>query len=211
MPAEWEPHHATWVVWPHARADWEVKTATVEWCYADIVPAPCARGARSDCLQRRGRAAAGRAAPAADGCRPRAHRRPRHTDGPLMDSGLRADLRRPRKGRPAHGRGDRLALQRLGPLPLLGTRRCAAARDCRATRHAALRGRRGRRRWPAARGSRRRQCRRERRGPAVDDRGVPAGPRPGAEPGTVTFRARRRAAADARDRAGAVAGRGHRR
>ncbi len=37
MPAEWEPHHATWLVWPHARADWEVKTAAVEWCYADIV------------------------------------------------------------------------------------------------------------------------------------------------------------------------------
>lgn len=37
MPAEWEPHHATWLVWPHARADWEVKTAAVEWCYTDIV------------------------------------------------------------------------------------------------------------------------------------------------------------------------------
>ena len=36
MPAEWEPHHATWLVWPHARADWEVKTAAVEWCYADM-------------------------------------------------------------------------------------------------------------------------------------------------------------------------------
>ncbi len=37
MPAEWEPHEATWLVWPHARADWDVKTAAVEWCYADIV------------------------------------------------------------------------------------------------------------------------------------------------------------------------------
>ncbi|MYK89559.1 MAG: agmatine deiminase family protein, partial [Acidobacteria bacterium] len=36
MPAEWEPNHATWLVWPHARADWEVKTTAVEWCYADI-------------------------------------------------------------------------------------------------------------------------------------------------------------------------------
>lgn len=36
MPAEWEPHHATWLVWPHARADWEVKTTAVEWCFADI-------------------------------------------------------------------------------------------------------------------------------------------------------------------------------
>ena len=37
MPAEWEPHQATWFVWPHARADWDVKTAAVEWCYADMV------------------------------------------------------------------------------------------------------------------------------------------------------------------------------
>ena len=37
MPAEWERHRATWLVWPHNRADWEVKTAAVEWCYAEIV------------------------------------------------------------------------------------------------------------------------------------------------------------------------------
>ena len=37
MPAEWEPHQATWLVWPHARADWEVKTTAVEWCFAEMV------------------------------------------------------------------------------------------------------------------------------------------------------------------------------
>ena len=37
MPAEWELHRATWLVWPHNRADWDVKTAAVEWCYAEIV------------------------------------------------------------------------------------------------------------------------------------------------------------------------------
>ncbi len=37
MPAEWEPHRATWLVWPHNRADWEVKTTAVEWCYGEIV------------------------------------------------------------------------------------------------------------------------------------------------------------------------------
>ncbi len=37
MPGEWEPHRATWLVWPHNRADWEVKTAAAEWCYAEIV------------------------------------------------------------------------------------------------------------------------------------------------------------------------------
>ena len=37
MPAEWEPHRATWLVWPHNRADWEVKTSAVDWCYVEIV------------------------------------------------------------------------------------------------------------------------------------------------------------------------------
>ena len=37
MPAEWEPHRATWLVWPHNRADWEVKTAAIDWCYIEIV------------------------------------------------------------------------------------------------------------------------------------------------------------------------------
>ena len=37
MPAEWEPHRTTWLVWPHNRADWDVKTPAVEWCYGEIV------------------------------------------------------------------------------------------------------------------------------------------------------------------------------
>ena len=37
MPAEWAPHRATWLVWPHNRADFEVKTAAVEWVYVEIV------------------------------------------------------------------------------------------------------------------------------------------------------------------------------
>ena len=37
VPAEWEPHEATWLVWPHHRDDWRVKTAAVEWCYADMI------------------------------------------------------------------------------------------------------------------------------------------------------------------------------
>ena len=37
MPAEWEPHEATWLVWPHNRADWEVKTSAVDWCYVEMV------------------------------------------------------------------------------------------------------------------------------------------------------------------------------
>src|SRR6201988_2853043 len=37
MPAEWEPHEATWVAWPHQRADWPGKFAAIPWVYAEIV------------------------------------------------------------------------------------------------------------------------------------------------------------------------------
>lgn len=37
MPAEWEPHDATWLAWPHERTDWPGKFATIPWVYAEIV------------------------------------------------------------------------------------------------------------------------------------------------------------------------------
>ncbi len=37
MPAEWEPHAATWIAWPHNRADWPGKFPAVPWVYAEIV------------------------------------------------------------------------------------------------------------------------------------------------------------------------------
>jgi len=37
MLAEWAPHRATWVAWPHERSDWPGKLETVHWCYVDIV------------------------------------------------------------------------------------------------------------------------------------------------------------------------------
>jgi agmatine deiminase len=37
MPAEWEPHEATWIAWPHRRDDWPGKFATIPWVYAEIV------------------------------------------------------------------------------------------------------------------------------------------------------------------------------
>lgn len=37
MPGEWEPHAATWIVWPHNRSDWPGKFAAIPWVYADIV------------------------------------------------------------------------------------------------------------------------------------------------------------------------------
>jgi agmatine deiminase len=37
MPAEWEPHAATWIAWPHNRSDWPGKFASIPWVYAEIV------------------------------------------------------------------------------------------------------------------------------------------------------------------------------
>ena len=37
MPAEWEPHEATWLAWPHERTDWPGKFAPIPWVYTDIV------------------------------------------------------------------------------------------------------------------------------------------------------------------------------
>ena len=37
MPAEWEPHEATWLVWPHRLSDWPKKFAPIPWVYAEIV------------------------------------------------------------------------------------------------------------------------------------------------------------------------------
>jgi agmatine deiminase len=37
MPAEWEPHEATWIAWPHERSDWPGKFAPIPWVYVEIV------------------------------------------------------------------------------------------------------------------------------------------------------------------------------
>jgi agmatine deiminase len=37
MPAEWAPHDATWIAWPHNPHDWPGKFQTIPWVYADIV------------------------------------------------------------------------------------------------------------------------------------------------------------------------------
>jgi agmatine deiminase len=37
MPAEWEPHHATWLAWPHYHGDWPGKFEPITWVYAEII------------------------------------------------------------------------------------------------------------------------------------------------------------------------------
>lgn len=37
MPAEWEPHEATWLAWPHEPRDWPGKLAPIPWVYGEVV------------------------------------------------------------------------------------------------------------------------------------------------------------------------------
>ena len=37
MPAEWEPHAATWLAWPHHQPDWPGKMEAVRWVYGEMI------------------------------------------------------------------------------------------------------------------------------------------------------------------------------
>ena len=37
MPAEWEPHAATWIAWPHEPRDWPGKLPAIDWVYGEVV------------------------------------------------------------------------------------------------------------------------------------------------------------------------------
>lgn len=37
MPAEWEPHDATWLAWPHYHGDWPGKFEPIPWVYTEII------------------------------------------------------------------------------------------------------------------------------------------------------------------------------
>ena len=39
LPAEWEPHEATWLSWPHKEASWPGKIETIFPVYAQMVAA----------------------------------------------------------------------------------------------------------------------------------------------------------------------------
>jgi len=36
MPAEWDRHDATWLAWPHDKADWPGKLESVQWVFAEM-------------------------------------------------------------------------------------------------------------------------------------------------------------------------------
>jgi agmatine deiminase len=37
MPAEWDPHAATWLAWPHYHGDWPGKFEPIPWVYTEII------------------------------------------------------------------------------------------------------------------------------------------------------------------------------
>jgi agmatine deiminase len=37
MPAEWQPHAATWLAWPHYQGDWPGKFDPIPWVYTEII------------------------------------------------------------------------------------------------------------------------------------------------------------------------------
>lgn len=37
LPAEWDPHEATWLAWPHNWSDWPGKFAPIPWVFGEIV------------------------------------------------------------------------------------------------------------------------------------------------------------------------------
>jgi agmatine deiminase len=37
LPAEWEPHAATWLGWPHNAADWPGKFEVIPWIYGEMI------------------------------------------------------------------------------------------------------------------------------------------------------------------------------
>ena len=49
MPAEWHPHEATWLAWPHTKSDWPGKFEPIPYVYAEIVR-NLARGERVEII-----------------------------------------------------------------------------------------------------------------------------------------------------------------
>jgi agmatine deiminase len=52
MPAEWDPHEATWLAWPHNVRDWPGRFAPIPWVYAETVRL-CVNGVEHEASARR--------------------------------------------------------------------------------------------------------------------------------------------------------------
>ena len=49
MPAEWEPHAATWLAWPHNEEDWPGNFAPIPRVFAEIIAHLSAAVMRTKC------------------------------------------------------------------------------------------------------------------------------------------------------------------
>ena len=144
MPAEWEPHEATWIAWPHNRSDWPGKFETHPWIYAEIVR-HLTRVERVNILVDDEAAEA-----KARAVLVRAHVLPEKASAPGKPAGNRSLLPNPNQPRvdarlrpdsfvastasfaqerlPCR-RGDRVAIQCLGQIQRLETRRAGRRRN----------------------------------------------------------------------------------
>ena len=181
MPAEWEPHAATWIAWPHEPRDWPGKFAAdpLGLRARSCATSPRRAGAHPG-RRRRGREARARRAPArsASTCE-RVELLPRRRP---TASGRATTARSSSRDGDGEVAVDRLALQRLGEVPEPQARR---RRQRRASRRGSSCASGSRPRRSAASRARRaggRRHRRQRRGHAARDRGVPARRRAGAQP-----------------------------
>jgi len=70
MPAEWEPHEATWLGWPHNLTDWPGKFSAIPWVFAEMVrkiaPGEIVRIIAEPAVRRRAKRVLERAAVASD-------------------------------------------------------------------------------------------------------------------------------------------------
>ena len=172
MPAEWEPHEATWIAWPHNATTGPAASRPIPWVYGEIVRKLSARGARPHPGARTPRRSSRRARILRKvGARPGRGRVLPRADRPRLDARLLARC----SSRTARGevaltswrfngwaKYDNWQQRRRGS----GVRRASGSKLPV---------------FDAGHGARRRQHRRQRRRAAADHRGVPAQPRAGAQ------------------------------
>ena len=172
MPAEWEPHEATWIAWPHNATDWPGSFAPIPWVYGEIVR-KLARVERVRILvQTIGARRAGARA---------SSRRSAPTWMRSSSSACPTDRVWTRDY------GPLFVKNRDGEVALTDWRFNGWAkydnwqRDDAVPRSSSAKRFEAARSWQPGHGARRRQHRRQRRGAAADHRGVPAQPGAGAQ------------------------------